>query len=436
MVRVRVRVRARGRGRVRTGLRVGVGGMVRVGLKGSVGVQRGQNFPSGAFGVHGLLRLAPLATKGAGGPLAASRSTKRSTHARPGMHMLGSSTEFHCSHHELWCMHGGWGGGELASEDPRSPPPPPPLSGKLSCRCTPQRAQVSAGVGKPLHGPRGCIWMHLVNGMGNSPSPERPTPGVVKQDKSSGGSVDTTKTRSGPQRVRMSSGERPMGAAKGTQIDTEPPPPPRVDLVLISQHEGLCSGCMPFSEACVLRSFSVIWSAFGLVPSAHGCSLGCTDVPFRGQGCVIPTTRPWVGGDSVERGRSLSSCGHRSPSPGQARVPLARGACSSRRRWGGGGGLERSGCSVRIRLGPRLPHGCHGLLSIRRRSALPQCELCPEVSPRSCSRNPCWLFGLYRVMRASWSVVTPAVTDCWPHSATVGGDGGAVGCPTDARHRR
>ena len=55
-------------------------------------------------------------------------------------------------------------------------------------------------------------------------------PGVVKQDKSSGGSVDTTKTRSGPQRVRMSSGERPIGTAKGTQSDTEalcqPPPPP------------------------------------------------------------------------------------------------------------------------------------------------------------------------------------------------------------------
>ena len=56
-------------------------------------------------------------------------------------------------------------------------------------------------------------------------------PGVVKQDKSSRGSVDTTKTGSGPQRVRMSSGERPMGAAKGKQSDTEalcqsPPQPP------------------------------------------------------------------------------------------------------------------------------------------------------------------------------------------------------------------
>ena len=73
--------------------------------------------------------------------------------------------------------------------------------------------------------------MHLVNSTGNSPSPGRPTPGVVKQDKSSGGSVDTTKTRSDPQRVRMSSGERPIGAAKGKQSDTEafcqPPPPPQ-----------------------------------------------------------------------------------------------------------------------------------------------------------------------------------------------------------------
>ena len=71
--------------------------------------------------------------------------------------------------------------------------------------------------------------MHLVNDSGNSPSPGRPTPGVVKQDKSSGGSVDTTKTRLGPQRVRMSSGERRIGAAKGKQSDTEalcqPPPP-------------------------------------------------------------------------------------------------------------------------------------------------------------------------------------------------------------------
>ena len=51
---------------------------------------------------------------------------------------------------------------------------------------------------------------------------------VVKQDKSSRGSVDTTKTRPDPRSVRMSSGERPIGAAKGKQPNTEalcqPPP--------------------------------------------------------------------------------------------------------------------------------------------------------------------------------------------------------------------
>ena len=94
--------------------------------------------------------------------------------------------------------------------------------------------QVSVGVGKPPHGLGVCIWMPLVNGTGNSPSPGRPTPGVVKQDKSSGASVNTTKTRSGPQRVRMSSGERPIAAANGKQSDSEalcqPPPPPRAPI--------------------------------------------------------------------------------------------------------------------------------------------------------------------------------------------------------------
>ena len=66
---------------------------------------------------------------------------------------------------------------------------------------------------------------------GQQPVSGTADPGVVKQDKSSRGSVDTTKTRSGPQRVRMSSGERPIGAAKGKQSDTEalcqtPPRPP------------------------------------------------------------------------------------------------------------------------------------------------------------------------------------------------------------------
>ena len=98
----------------------------------------------------------------------------------------------------------------------------------------PIRARAGKGRGGPLQ--RSCVSPPPppppppLNGTGNSPSLRRPTPGVVKQDKSSGGSVDTTKTRSGPQRVGMCNGERPIGAAKGKQSDTEalcqPPPPP------------------------------------------------------------------------------------------------------------------------------------------------------------------------------------------------------------------
>ena len=64
---------------------------------------------------------------------------------------------------------------------------------------------------------------------GQQPVSGTADPGVVKQETSSRGSVDTTTTRSDPQRVRMSSGERPIGAAKGKQPNTEalcqPPPP-------------------------------------------------------------------------------------------------------------------------------------------------------------------------------------------------------------------
>ena len=83
--------------------------------------------------------------------------------------------------------------------------------------------------------------MHLVNGTVNSTVSGTANPGVVKQDKSSGGSVDTTKTRSGPQRVRMSRRERPIGAAKGTQPDTEAlsqPPSPSCPWVSPFFNEG------------------------------------------------------------------------------------------------------------------------------------------------------------------------------------------------------
>ena len=78
-------------------------------------------------------------------------------------------------------------------------------------------------------------------------------PGVGKQDKSSGASVDTTKTRSGPQRVGMSSGERPRGAANGKSSDTEalcqypPPTPPLLRLIGV---EGAGGGCWWRSAVC------------------------------------------------------------------------------------------------------------------------------------------------------------------------------------------
>ena len=85
----------------------------------------------------------------------------------------------------------------------------------------------SANPGMDSEGASGCT---RSTARAPAPSPGRPTPGVVKQDQSSGGSVDTTKTRWGPQRVRMSSGEGPTGATKGTQPNTEAlcqPPGPK-----------------------------------------------------------------------------------------------------------------------------------------------------------------------------------------------------------------
>ena len=64
---------------------------------------------------------------------------------------------------------------------------------------------------------------------GQQPVSGTAEPGVVKRDKSFRGSVNTTKTRSDPQRTGMYNGERPIGAAKGKQTNTmasyQPPPP-------------------------------------------------------------------------------------------------------------------------------------------------------------------------------------------------------------------
>ena len=77
------------------------------------------------------------------------------------------------------------------------------------------------------------------------PKPHPPPP-----PRPSRGSNDTTKTRSDPQRVRMSSGERPIGAAKGKQPNTEAlcqPPlarvPPSVRCCLIGRGFRILPSC-------------------------------------------------------------------------------------------------------------------------------------------------------------------------------------------------
>ena len=101
--------------------------------------------------------------------------------------------------------HGSWW---FVHPPPRARGTTPPRKRRPEQGSVPRRGECASG----------CTWS---TARATAPSPGRPTPGVVKQDKSSGGSVDTTKTRSGPQRVRMSSGERPIGAAKGKQPNTE-----------------------------------------------------------------------------------------------------------------------------------------------------------------------------------------------------------------------
>ena len=141
------------------------------------------------------------------------------------------------------------------------PPPPPPTDRARRKRCRAQKEEKERTKGKEslwlleapvrkiilqMHTPvrTSQCWLESANPAwtrsvhldapgqrhGQQPVSGTADPGVVKQDKSSRGSVDTTRTRSDPQRVRMSSGERPIGTAKVKQRNTEalcqPPPPP------------------------------------------------------------------------------------------------------------------------------------------------------------------------------------------------------------------
>ena len=135
---------------------------------------------------------------------------------------------------------------------------------------------------------------------GQQPVSRTADPRVVKQDKSSRGSVDTTKTPSDPQRVRMSSGERPTGTAKDKQPDTEAychPPPPIAGVVCTVQQSVHCAVC----------KCAVVCSAICEVLVQHGVadSMGPrmpTPPPPRPQGASgqqlvakgAALTSPWV----------------------------------------------------------------------------------------------------------------------------------------------
>ena len=121
---------------------------------------------------------------------------------------------------------------------------------------------------------------------GQQPVPRTADPGVVKQDKSSRGSVDTPKTPSDPQRVRMSSGERPIGTAKSKQRNTEAlcqTPPPlfaranahvRAMVGVVSATSTLPFKNTPPSQSNAKCCFRQIWD-FGVALARGGGVSGC-----------------------------------------------------------------------------------------------------------------------------------------------------------------
>ena len=161
-------------------------------------------------------------------------------------------------------------------------------------------------------------------GTGNSPSLGQPTPGVVEQDKSSGGSVDTTKTRSDPQRDRMSSGERPVGAAKGKQsilrpCAKPPPPPPPGDKHIPGPEWSVASqGMQRNGSERVLRPVADLSGRCDGAPAPHPSA----------------------------RSRTVK-CGHRAAAAGQS-APGASEDCESAAN-------SKTRPSVPRSLGPRIP---------------------------------------------------------------------------------
>ena len=66
-----------------------------------------------------------------------------------------------------------------------------------------------------------------------------------------------------------------------------------------------------------------------------------------------------------------------------------------------------SGCSVRIRLWPRLPHGFHRPLFNGHCPAASQSTSWALPTPAPFSSSPSWPSGLYWITRTYWSGVTP-----------------------------
>ena len=120
---------------------------------------------------------------------------------------------------------------------------------------------------------------------GNSPVSGTADPRSSQTGQVIRGSVDTTKTRSGPQRVRMCGGERPMGTAKGKQTNTvascQPPPPfpLRRHRLVQSPLPGQTVNCGASGGACAKGG--------GGLP--HHCHVGTHAVPLRDSVGSSPT---------------------------------------------------------------------------------------------------------------------------------------------------
>ena len=101
--------------------------------------------------------------------------------------------------------------------------------------------------------------MHLVNGTGNSPSLGRPTPGVVKQDTSSRGTVDTNDIGAKAWNVqwREASRRRQRQTNQHHGLVPTPPPPPH------AHFRDLDSPNQPDSVVEVIVPESLDWGGGG-----------------------------------------------------------------------------------------------------------------------------------------------------------------------------